>query len=157
MKGVTKYILLLAVVISMSSCVSSMREKVSIERYENLQVMGFAGVKTDLVFRNESGRNIDVKAVTLHLKEKGAAIATLTLKEELEIPRRSEEVSIPTLWSLSNVNILTALSASKKILSGKDLENFKVDIDVEVKVSVVKKSYEFKDRSLADLMKSLSK
>ncbi|MFI3316055.1 MAG: hypothetical protein SNF93_00570 [Rikenellaceae bacterium] len=156
MKRTLKYFTLLAIALSMSSCAATLRDKVSIEGYDNLEILGFSGVKVDLEFRNDSRRKIKVQEVNLALKESGSQIATLKLKDKITIPRRTESAMIPTVWRLGDVNILSAASASKKILSNQGVEAFRVDASGSAKISLFKKTYEKNNLSLSKLMKDFN-
>ncbi len=150
---ITHYLVVICVVLSMSSCVSSLSRKVSIEGYDNLKVMGLSGVKTDIKFRNESSRNIEIKSASLTLKERGDSIATFTLKDELEIPKRTELIAVPTIWRMHSVNFMAALLATKQIIGSQDLSSFRVDIKAQVKAGGFKRTLEQHDVRLSDIMK----
>ncbi len=152
MKSLIKYILILVVALSGVSCASSMSRKLSIDGYENLEVLGFSGVKCDIIFGNQSGHKIKVLSTSVTLKESGSEIVTLSLKDEIVIPKRSDSASVSTLWRMQDVNMLKAISASKKILSGNDTQNFRLDVTAQVKVSGIKRTVERSDLSFSQLI-----
>ncbi|MFI3281463.1 MAG: hypothetical protein R3Y44_05780 [Rikenellaceae bacterium] len=152
-KQLLRVTLFIGVVLSFSSCASSLIDKVSLEGYDNLQMMGFSGLKTNLEFRNESARKIKLSSVEITIKEAGSAIVTLVLKDDFELPRRSEEIIIPTIWKLQDVNLMAALAASKVILAG-NAEGFRVDISATVKAGLIKRNVEVKNLLLSELLES---
>lgn len=154
LKNIFRFIALGSLLLALTSCASSLSEKVSIESFENLEIMGFAGVKADIGFRNESGYKIKVQSVGVTLKEGGSQLVTLNLKDELEIPRRTELVVEPTLWSINDLNMLAALAAAKKITSGQT-DSYKVDIVASAKAGIFKREVELKGLSLTELMKDV--
>ncbi|MFR9523427.1 MAG: hypothetical protein SNH94_02515 [Rikenellaceae bacterium] len=154
-KSLKRYILVVVAALSLSSCAEALSEKISIEGYDKLEVMGFAGVKADIEFRNQSARKITLREVVITIKQGGEGIVTLAAKDEIVIPRRTESVFVPTIWRLSDVNIMAALSASKRVLAG-DAEGLRVDIDAKVKMGLLSRKYHFADLSMPELMKSLN-
>ncbi len=156
-RRIVAYVLTLCFALSLSSCGTSLEEKVSIDGYENLDIKGFSGVTTDLIFSNHSCHKITLRDVNVQLNNKGNKVAILTLKDQIVIPRKSEGVAIPTMWRLHDVDALTALSMSGSILSGKIDENLKIDIDGEVKAGIFKRRVERKNMSLKSVMNAIKK
>lgn len=156
-KALGRYVVVVVAMLMMSSCASSLSRKVSVEGYEKLQVMGFSGVRTNIVFRNESGRNIGIKATNVALKRSGDTIAIFSLKEELEIPRRTESISLPTLWRMHSIDIMAAMLASKQIIGDGevDLDPYRVDIEAQVKVGGAKRTLKQRNIRLDDILRNM--
>lgn len=152
MRKIIKCTIVLLAALSMGSCASAIKEKVSIIDVDNIEIMGFSGVKADIILGNESCYKIKIREVSATLKQDGSAIATLELNEGFAIPRRCDTIAIPTVWRLRDVNLLTALSASKKLLQQGNLDSFKVDIQAEVKVGPVKRELIYNNRALSEFI-----
>ncbi len=146
--------LLATITLALTSCGSSLSKKISIEGGENLKIMGLTAAKGDVTFRNNSGSNITLRSVRVTLKEKGKSIATLELGDEIFIPRRTDSVTISTVWRLREVNALAAVSASKHLLSGNG--SFYVDLEADVKMGLFARHFEEDNIDVKQLMKSLN-
>lgn len=152
-----RLVVLCVVALSSSSCASSLARKISIDGYENLRIRGFSGVTTDVVFSNKSCYNIHVKAVDVDLKRDDDKVLTLSLKDEIVIPRRSERVAVPTVWRLGDLDPLKAFSLSKKLLKGEDVESMSVDIEAQAKVGPIKKTVRRNGLKVSSLLSRLKR
>ncbi len=152
-----RLVVLCIVTLSSTSCASSLMSKVSIDGYENLRVRGFSGVTTDIVFSNASIYNIHVKAVDVDLMRDDDKVLTVTLKDEIVVPRRSDHVAVPTVWRLADVDPLTALSLSKNLLKGKGVEDMTVNIEAQAKVGPIKKTVHRNGIKVSSLLSRLKK
>lgn len=155
MKTIFKYVVILVAALSMSSCAQSIANKVSIEGYDNFHVLGFSGVKLDVILRNESAKDIELRNVVLTLHEGREHIATLELKGWLGLPRRTESVTLPTVWRLSDVDPMEALLTSKAILAGENLGAYYVNVMADVTYGKIERSVERRYISLVDIIESV--
>ncbi len=155
MKAILKYVLVIAAALSISSCGHSIANKVSIEGYENFNILGFSGIKLDVILRNESAKNIELHNVVITLNEGREHIATLELKGWLGLPRRTESVTLPTVWRLSDIDPMEALLTSKAILAGENLGAYYVNVKADVTFGKIERSMERKYISLLDILESV--
>ncbi len=142
MKKIINFVVVFVAAIAMSSCGSSLSEKVSIIDVENVSIKGLSGVTADLVLRNESWRNITLSSALITLREKDRVIARLELKDGFQLPKRTEEVTIPTMWRLRDVDALRALAASTNLLDGDKDQSIRFDVAVTGKMGLGEQSFE---------------
>ncbi len=144
-----------ALVGCLSSCAASLSDKLSIESYQNLEILGFSGANVDLGIRNESCHKIKLKECQLTLREGSKQIATVTLKEGFEIPKRTSLSLHPTTWKFSEVNALAAMSAASKIFDNSKNGDFVVDIEGRAKVKFINRDFDLPNVPLQSLLNEI--
>ncbi len=160
MKELKKYLIIALVALVGSSCGSSLQRKVAIDDVTNFKLLGTSGVKADFVFRNESCHKIKLRDVVVTIKERGKSVAVLELKDDIEIARRTEAETVPTVWRFRDSDPLAIIAGVGRLMllskgEGEDV-GFKVDIDAEVKAGLFKHDVEQHNLSLGDVMQSLN-
>ncbi len=154
-KAILKYLVVIVALVSMSSCAQSLANKISIEGCGNLKILGFSGAKLDVILRNESAKDIELHNVIITLNEGRDHIATLELKGWLGLPRRTEKVTLPTIWRLSDIEPMEALLTSKAILAGENLEAYYINVKADVKLGKIERTMERRYISLIDVLESI--
>ncbi len=154
-KAIIKYIVVVVALVSLSSCGQSLAKKISIEGCGNLKILGFSGAKLDVILRNESGKDIELRNVVITLNEGREHIATLELKGWLGVPRRTQKVTLPTLWRLSDVEPMEALVTSKAILAGENMDAYYINVKADVTFGKIERTVERRYISLIDVLESI--
>ncbi len=117
-KQIFRFTLLLAIAFAGCAC-GSIEDKIEIVGYDNASIKGSVGLSTDIIFRNESGRNITIyEGAVVSLYDNDKLLISLSLKSDVLIPKRSESVAIPTLWRIEDANLMTILSLPSRFKSG---------------------------------------
>ncbi len=154
-ESLSLHILAIVAALTLSSCGSSLSQKLSIESYDNLKIAGFTGATIDLGVRNESGYKVKVEEVSITLREGVNQIGTATLKDETTIPRRTELEVIPTMWRFSQVNAIYALSAANRLLNDEMNSTFVVDIEGQAKIGLIRKKFEQRNIPLKTILNEI--
>ncbi|MFI3331996.1 MAG: hypothetical protein SNI51_06115 [Rikenellaceae bacterium] len=151
----SRVILTLGAALALSSCGSSLSRKLSIESYDNLKIMGLSGAKIEIGVRNESCHKVDVRELSVTLREGDHNIGTATLVEQPTIGRRTTLEEVPTTWRFSDVDALYALTATNRLLDEEKNDAFVVDIEGVVKVSLVKRRFAERNIPLKALLNEI--
>lgn len=132
MKKILIYFLLLAAVLPMSSCrraAEKAREKIRVEAVEKVDRHGLSGVDLTLRVNNGSGYKLSLKEARLELFYAGSEVAAVTLREGVEIPRRTVQ-SVTLQWRIRISDPLALYVLSQKAGQG-DLSQVFVSFSVD--------------------------
>lgn len=131
MKRALLFALLVAVACTFTSCkgtIRKMRRKVQIERIDAMRVESLSRVEIDFAVKNGTAYKLHLDKAVLTLRYKEATVATMTLRDKVEIPRRSEGV-VTSCWWIDVQNPLAMLSVVAKLQS--DPSQATVDVSLE--------------------------
>ncbi|MFI3285776.1 MAG: hypothetical protein R3Y08_03900 [Rikenellaceae bacterium] len=154
-RNLLKIAVILCMVTSLSSCVSSLERKLTIESYDNLKVAGFTAAKVDLGIRNESCHNVTLKECQITLREGTKRIAVATLKEGFKVPGHSPLVMVPTAWRIGDLNPIAALQLSSRLLNKNANFEFVVDIEGKAKISLINRKFTLLNIPLQSLLNEI--
>lgn len=131
MKRLLLYTLLLTMACTLTSCRSTirkMRSKVKIERVEAVRIESLSSVEIDFAVQNGTAHKLHLDEAVLTLRYQDATVATMTLREKIELPRRSELV-VTTRWWVEVKNPLAALALLPKLQQ--DVSAATVDVELK--------------------------
>lgn len=130
-KQLLRLLLLLTVACTLTSCrgtIQKMRRKIQIERIDTVRVESLSSVEIDVVIHNGTAHKLRLDDAKIVLRYKESAVATMTLRERVEIPRRSGGV-VTSRWWVEVNNPLAALALLPKLQQ--DVSQVTVDLLLE--------------------------
>lgn len=123
--------LLTALVLPLTSCrstINKMRRKIAIERVEKLRIESLSSVEIDLAVKNGTAHKLHLDKAVVTLRYKESNVLTMTLREVVEIPRRSDGVVTSRWWvEVENPLALVAVAANVQ----RDPSQMSVDLRLE--------------------------
>ncbi|MDO4758066.1 MAG: hypothetical protein Q4A18_02235 [Rikenellaceae bacterium] len=126
-------ILLVAFSLGLGSCsksISKMRQKVALQGIEDVRVVSLSSVQIDFRIQNETAYNLHLKDAVAHLYYRDEVIGTMTLRDRVEVPRKTKSEVFSTMWNVDLGNPLKLLPILGKVRSG-DLSELWVNLELE--------------------------
>lgn len=159
MKRVSKYIVLLLVVViaglGLSSCSKQQRrEKFQIVSVNKVRGSISEGWRLNLTIANNTGSNVRITSGSAFVRQNGRKVARLSLNGEVILPRRRcSVVDIPLRVTLSNP--IAALSTLNQVRKG-NFSGISVDYNLTVSALTAHRIFEQNNVALEDLAKQFN-
>lgn len=132
MKRYLLYVLLFAVVATMSSCrkaVEKAQHNIRVEAVEKIERQGLTGAEVVVRVMNNTAYKLVLDAAQIDIYYADGRVGSVVLREAVEVPRRTTD-SFRTLWRLKISDPLALYVLAKKVQSG-DLSQIGVSYALE--------------------------
>ncbi|MBR5819645.1 MAG: hypothetical protein IKY68_00115 [Alistipes sp.] len=156
MKKLLKLSLLVALAFSFASCsntMQKMRSKVKLQGVEDIRPTSLSSVRIDLRVMNKTAYNLHLKDAVANLYYRENCIGTMRLKEQVEVPKRTESEVFETYWAVEIGNPLSLLPLVAKLRSG-DLSEYWVNLELEGRGGPVPVNLSREKMPLSDFLRS---